>query len=160
MKFGSQGNNMNQDVVELYKTIRAEARNLDTNQTRAQAIKQLTSLVLSRISHNGYYHNHNGKMVFGGRSFSNRKFRKFFRRKYNSIGLPAKEMEILNKMITDVVDGLELSQANLKNLQDTVQDMERCAVRVKSINQSCDEIVAELERISNFVGTGEWASTI
>lgn len=148
---------MNSEAVELYNIIKRNIGSVNTNQSRENAAKQLKGLVLSTISAEGYYRNRGGKIVFGGLGFRNRRFRKFFKKKYNFIGLPQREMEIFDKMVYDAVDNLELSRASIQTLSDTVFDMDRCATRAKSINESCNEIVTELEKISNFMDTGTWA---
>ena len=139
-----------EEIADIYKAIKQAASEVNTNN---ESRTQVKANIRNRLKYQfGYCPYVRGSALFNGRySRTDRKFKRFIKQKYNKIGLPSKEISMLGKMIDNVVDGLQCNEISLSDLDDAVSKMNIITHRAKNINSDCEDIMEELDKISDYL---------
>lgn len=142
-----------EDIVKVYRSVKNIAASIDTdNRSREHIVSEIKRKLRFQFGYRPYVR---CSALFNNRhrrySGADKKFKKFVKPKYNKIGLPSKEISMLNKMIDSVVDGLQCNETSLCDLDNAVSKMGTITHRAKNINDDCEDIIDELDKISDYL---------
>ena len=79
-----------------------------------------------------------------------------YRPRYSRMGFKSKEMEKLDQMIENVVEGFDLEDSGLADFESVIRLAETHVSAAIKINKDCKDIVNKLNQIPNFLDTGKW----
>lgn len=133
------------DVYSIVKETAAELN--DGKRTKQQLMYAIKKHLKHRLGRMQYYQG-------GLRSYwhnNNRKFKKFTGPRYHAMGLPSKEQNMLDHMIKSAVEGLEINENALHHLDITISKAAAITAQAKEINNGCDAIMIELDKIAAFL---------
>lgn len=95
------------------------------------------------------------KYTFHGRQnlvrWELRKFNKLVKNKHYGVGLKSKEQEMLDNIIDSTLNDLQNCETSLSNLSDTVSRANTILHRIKNINNDCENVISELDKISDYL---------
>jgi len=115
---------------------------------------EIRSAAKTKLKYRFGYRDYRGWRMHGYGT-TDKKYKRFIKSKYHSIGLPSKEMQMLVKMINAVVDGLECNENSFAELNSAICKVDTAASKAKAINQECDGVVAELDKICKYLEDSE-----
>lgn len=156
-----QDDKFDEDMKRAYKAIKELANEANDGKVCKQ---EVTDYIRSRLRFKlGYitYHYKYGKYItndYNRNRSENKRMKRFYKSKYNHMGLPSKEQVMVDKMIESVVDNLEINEASLATINSVVGRISSFADRAKKINSDCESIKTELDKIPNYLDTGSWAA--
>jgi hypothetical protein len=141
------------EIADVYRAVKKAAADIDTNnKSRGEVVAEIRQKLKYQFGYRPYVR---GSVLFNNysRTYSraDKKFKRFIKPKYNRIGLPSKEISMLDKMIDNVVDGLQCNETSLSDLDSTVSKMNTITHRAKNINSDCEDILHELDKISDYL---------
>jgi hypothetical protein len=139
-----------EEIAYVYKAVKRAVSEMDTNnKSRAQVKSEVKCKIKFQF---GYRPNVGRSILLNNQhSITDKKFKKFVKQKYGNIGLPSKEISMLDKMIDGVVDGLQCNETSISSLDSTVSKMSTITNRAKNINSDCEDIMEELDKISDYL---------
>jgi len=139
-----------EEIADVYKLVKKAAGEIDINN---KSYKQAKVEIRQKLRYQfGYRPYVRGSALFSGQyNRTDRKFKRFITQKYGEIGLPSKEISMLDKMINNVVDGMQCNETSLSDLGSTVSKMSTITHRARDINSDCEDIMDELDKISDYL---------
>jgi len=142
-----------EDINYVYKEVKDAVSALHRDNPYWSA-GQIKNAAKTRLKYRFGYRDYRGWKSHGY-GLSNKKYKRFIKSKYYDMGLPSKEKIMLDKMIDTVIDGLECNDSSFTELTDVISKLDVMAHRAKTINDDCDSVITELNKICASLEDGE-----
>jgi len=142
-----------EEISHVYKEVKSVIASVcaDNPNWSAPAIKRAAKI---KLKYRFGYRDYRGWRMHGY-GITDKKYKRFIKPKYYAIGLPSKEMIMLDKMIDNVIGDLGCNDNSFAELDMAVQKVGAAVGRAKSINSDCEAVVAELDKICNYLENGD-----